>query len=207
VSTAPLCHPRPAAAVTLTPLVLSLSKGERLWPSIQKDRLQPAALLPRRITSLGNFCGTSSVNPITASFGSRRNDWMKRWIVPLASLSAVAAAVVLALFLAGVFDGDGASASLDTGAGDEQAGVCVEGNPGCGDTGFVTDDDGGGTVAPGCEVGYVGVCNDTPIEDGETGDLFEGDGPAIQPVCAPGFPDCEDMIVVTPADGEPEPDR
>ncbi len=120
---------------------------------------------------------------------------MKRWILLLASLSAVAGALVLALFLAGVFDRDEASGSQDTGAGDEVAGVCVEGNPDCGDTGFVTDDDGGDTVAPGCEVGHVGICDDTPIADGQTGDLFEGDGPVLQPACAPGFPDCADTVV------------
>ncbi len=118
---------------------------------------------------------------------------MKRWIVPLVSLSAVAGVIALTLFLAGVFDGNDASGGGGNGA--EVAGVCVEGNPDCGDTGFVTDDDGGDTVAPGCEVGHVGVCDDTPIADGETGDLFEGDGPALQPACAPGFPDCADMIV------------
>ncbi len=101
---------------------------------------------------------------------------MKRWIVPLASLSAVAGVIALALFLAGVFDGNDASGSGGNGA--EVAGV--------------TDDDGGDTVAPGCEVGHVGVCDDTPIADGETGDLFEGAGPALQPACAPGFPNCTD---------------
>ncbi|NIM47837.1 MAG: hypothetical protein GTO22_01000 [Gemmatimonadales bacterium] len=50
-------------------------------------------------------------------------------------------------------------------------------------------------MAPGCEVGHVGVCDDTPIADGEDGDLFEGDGTVIEPVCAPGFPDCADTIV------------
>jgi hypothetical protein len=124
---------------------------------------------------------------------------MKRWIVPLASLAAVTGAVALALFVAGVFDGDEAAGieSDDT----EVAGVCVEGNPDCGDTGFVTDD--GDTAAPGCEVGHVGVCDDTPIADGETGDLFKGDGPALQPACAPGFPDCADTVVNDNEDGEP----
>ena len=120
---------------------------------------------------------------------------MKRLIVPLASLSAFAGVIALALFLAGVFDGDDA-VGADAG-GPEVAGVCVEGNPDCGDTGFITDDDGGDTVAPGCEVGHVGVCDDTPIADDEAGELIEGDGPVIQPVCAPGFPDCIDTVVVT----------
>ncbi len=137
---------------------------------------------------------------------------MKRWIVPLASLSAVAGVIALALFLAGVFDSDDASGS--DGDGTEVAGVCAPGFSDCEDTlvaGDENDDegnnDGGDTVAPGCEVGHVGVCDDTPIADGETGDLFEGDGPVIQPVCAPGFPDCVDMIVDPAADGELEDDR
>ena len=123
---------------------------------------------------------------------------MKRWVVPLASLSAVAATIALALVQAGVFDGDDAS---DTST--EVAGLCAENNPDCEHTlvaGDGNDDEGnsfgGDTVAPGCEVGHVGVCADTPIPDGDDGELiFEGDGPAIQPVCAPGFPDCVDTIV------------
>ncbi len=118
---------------------------------------------------------------------------MKRWIASLGSLVAVAGVAALALFLAGVFDGNDASGS--GGNSPEVAGVCVEGDPDCGDTGFVTDDDGGNTVAPGCEVGHVGVCDDTPIADGEAGELFEGDGPVIEPACAQGFPDCGDTIV------------
>ena len=119
---------------------------------------------------------------------------MKRWVVPLASLPAVAATIALALFLAGVFDGDDAS-----GTGPEAVGLCAEDSPDCEDT-LATGDEGnnlgGDTVAPGCEVGHVGVCDDTPILDGEDGELiFEGDGPAIQPVCAPEFPDCIDTIV------------
>ncbi len=103
---------------------------------------------------------------------------MKRLIAPLGSLVAVAGVAALALFLAGVFDGNDASGNGGTGA----------------------------ELAPGCEVGHVGVCNDTPIADGETGDLFEGDGPAIQPACAPGFPDCADTLVL-PDDGEEVEDK
>ena len=40
---------------------------------------------------------------------------MKRGIVPLASLSAVAGVIALAMFLAGAFDGDDASGSGDGG--------------------------------------------------------------------------------------------
>jgi len=126
---------------------------------------------------------------------------MKRWIVPLASLSAVAATIALALFLVGLFDGDDVSDSGD--AGPEAVALCAEDSPDCEDTlvtGDGNDDEadnlGGDTVAPGCEVGHVGVCADTPISDSDDGELiFEGDGPAIQPVCAPGFPDCVDTIV------------
>ncbi len=103
---------------------------------------------------------------------------MKRWIAPLGSLVAVAGVAALALFLAGVFDGNDASGSGGNGP----------------------------EVAPGCEVGHVGVCDDTPIADGETGDLFEGDGPAPQPACAPGFPDCADTLVL-PDNGEEVEDK
>lgn len=126
---------------------------------------------------------------------------MKRWIAPLASLFAVAGVVALALFLAGVFDGDGASGDL--GDGTEVAGVCAEGHPNCEDTVVAPngDEDDGNRVAPGCEVGHVGVCDDTPIADDEAGELIEGDRPVIQPVCTPGFPDCVDTVVV-PDDDE-----
>ncbi len=124
---------------------------------------------------------------------------MKRWIAPLASLFAVAGVVTLALFLAGVFDGDEASGNRGDGA--EVAGLCAEDQPDCGDTltgpdgdGYVEGDEEIG-VAPGCEVGHVGPCNDTPLPDDEVGELFEGDGPVIEPACAPGFPDCTDTIV------------
>ena len=131
---------------------------------------------------------------------------MKRWIVPIGSLSAVAVVVALTLFLAGVFDGDDASGTGDGGA--ESAAVCAEDHPDCGDTLVAdgangADDDGGDTVAPGCEVGHVGVCNDTPIADGETGDLFEGDGPALQPACALGLPDCDDTVLNDNEAGDP----
>jgi hypothetical protein len=121
---------------------------------------------------------------------------MKRWIVPLASLSTVAGVVALTLFLAGVFDGSDASGTGD--GGPESSALCAEGTPNCEDTLVTGDgnDDRGDTVAPGCEVGHVGDCNDTPTASDDDGDLiFEGDGPSIQPVCAPDFPDCVDTIV------------
>ncbi len=136
---------------------------------------------------------------------------MKRWIVPLASLSAVAGALVLALFLAGVFDRDEASGSQDTGAGDEVAGVCAQDNPDCEDTLVAPDeagDEGAGTgIAPVCAPGYSD-CVDTVVNDNEAGEPVDGDaGTRISPVCAPGFPDCVDMIVDTATDDELEADR
>ena len=146
---------------------------------------------------------------------------MKRWIVPLASLSAVAGALVLALFLAGVFDRDEASGSQDTGAGDEMAGVCAQDNPDCEDTLVApdgADDEGAGTgIAPVCAPGHSDcvdtVVNDneageTVVSDNEAGEPVDGDaGTSISPVCAPGFPDCVDMIVDTATDDELEADR
>ena len=157
------------------------------------------ARLARAVANERNFAKRLSVRTLTRV--QLKENQMKRWIAPLGSLVAVAGVAALALFLAGVFDGSDASGSGGNGA--EVAGVCVEGNPDCGDTGFVTDNDSGDTVAPGCEVGHVGACDDTPIADGETGDLFEGDGPSLQPACAPGFPDCADTQVL-PDDSEGE---
>ena len=136
---------------------------------------------------------------------------MKRWIVPLASLSAVAGALVLALFLAGVFDRDGASGSQDPGAGNEVAGVCAQDNPDCEDTIVApdgADDEGADTgIAPVCAPGYPD-CVDAVVNDNEEGEPVNEDaGTSISPVCAPGFPDCEDMIVVPAADDELEADR
>ncbi len=136
---------------------------------------------------------------------------MKRLIVPLASLSAVAGALVLTLFLAGVFDGDDASGSQDTGDGNEVAGVCAQDTPDCEDT-LVdpdgADDDGEGVgLAPVCAPGFPD-CVDTVVNDNEDGETVDGDvGTTISLVCAPGFPDCVDMIVDPAADGELEADR
>lgn len=136
---------------------------------------------------------------------------MKRWILPLTSLSAVAGALVLALFLAGVFGGDETPASGDTGAGNELAGICAQDNPDCEDTLVAPDDadDGGAgaNIAPVCAPGFPD-CVDTVVNDNEAGEpVDEGGGISIAPVCAPGFPNCEDMIVVPAADGESEADR
>ena len=71
---------------------------------------------------------------------------MKRWIVPLGSLVGVAGVAALALFLAGVFDGDGAvGAGAD---GQEAAALCAEDRPDCEDTLVGSDgsgEDGEGT--------------------------------------------------------------
>ena len=76
---------------------------------------------------------------------------MKRWFIPVASLSAVAAAVVSALFLAGVFDENEVSVTEDNGT--EVAGVCAPDHPDCEDTlvapDLTDDDDGeGSSIAP-----------------------------------------------------------
>ncbi len=145
---------------------------------------------------------------------------MKRWIVPLASLSAVAGVIALALFLAGVFDGDDATG--DVAGGPESAAVCAEDSPDCEDTLVAPDgpgDDGEGTtIEPVCAPEFPD-CVDTVVSDDETGDPVEGqDGLSIAPRCAPGVPDCVDVIVngaigdiddaepptdpIVPADGE-----
>ncbi len=122
---------------------------------------------------------------------------MKRWLVPLASLSTVAGVIVLALFLAGVFDGDDA-AKAGVG-GSESAGLCAEDTPDCEDTlvepGSAGDDGEGASSAPVCAPGFPD-CVDTVVNDDEAGEPVGGQGGiSISPVCAPGFPDCVDMIV------------
>lgn len=122
---------------------------------------------------------------------------MKRWLVPLASLSAVAGVIVLALFLAGVFDGDdGAKAGV---GGPESAALCAEDTPDCEDTLVAPDgagDDGDGlSSAPVCAPGFPD-CVDTVVSDDEADEPAERQGGiTVSPVCAPGFPDCVDMIV------------
>jgi len=122
---------------------------------------------------------------------------MKRWMIPLASLSAFVGVVALALFLAGAFDGDGAA---DAGAdGQEAAALCAEDTPDCGDMLVNSDgtgDDGEGTsVAPVCAPGFPD-CVDTVVNSNEDGGPVDGQsGTNIAPMCAPGFPDCVDMIV------------
>lgn len=107
---------------------------------------------------------------------------MKRWFIPVASLSAVAAAVVSALFLAGVFDGNEASVTEDNGT--EVAGVCAPDHSDCEDTlvapDLTDDDDGeGSSIAPVCAPGHSD-CDDTVV---------------IEPVCEPDTPDCADSLV------------
>lgn len=136
---------------------------------------------------------------------------MMRWIVSLVSLSAAAGAVVLALFLAGVFDNGEAVGSQDTAPGTEIAGVCAPDNPGCEDTlvspDGADDDVGDAGSAPVCAP-RGSDCVDTVVNDNEAEETFdENSGTTISPVCAPGFPDCVDMIVDTAADGELESNR
>lgn len=71
---------------------------------------------------------------------------MKKWLLPMGSLTAIAVAVAVALIAAGVFDeddvaGDGArTESDDGGGGPPAAGICLEGVTDCVDT--IADPDG-----------------------------------------------------------------
>ena len=126
---------------------------------------------------------------------------MKRWMIPLASLSAFVGVVALALFLAGAFDGDGAA---DAGAdGQEAAALCAEDTPDCGDMLVNSDgtgDDGEGTsVAPVCAPGFPD-CVDM-IVNGSNGDV-DNDVPAADPIVpAAGecsgdeFAACEELAI------------
>lgn len=97
---------------------------------------------------------------------------MKKWLLPLGSLTAIAIGVVVALAVAGVFDrdgtsGDGAVAEADdAGEGTDVAGVCVEGVPDCVD--MIVDGDGetGDGPAGACLVGET-ECNDMPDSAGD----------------------------------------
>ncbi len=131
---------------------------------------------------------------------------MKRWIIPFTSLSAIAAAVAIALLVVGAFDGGDGAASPEAAGGVDVAGVCAPDHPNCEDTLIAPDGAGdadeGNSVAPVCAPGFPD-CADTIVADGEGQEPEEGDaGTSISPVCAPGFPDCVDMIVAS-HDDEP----
>lgn len=149
---------------------------------------------------------------------------MKKWLLPIGSLTAIAVALVAVLAVAGVFDGDDAN-SVE---GPEAAGLCIEGQPDCVDTvvdGDTADDEEGGGDAvnqvcapgePNCVDTDVGDgleqtclagtedCNDADLSGGTGEGDGSGDGTSIAPVCAPGFPDCADTVVVTNGDGDPD---
>ncbi len=108
----------------------------------------------------------------------------KRLIAGLVALTAAAGVITLALFLAGVFDGDGSTGAAV--GGPESAPVCAEGHPDCDDTLVVPDD-----------AGDEGDGASTRLKDGEADAPVQGQGGVTNaPLCAPGFPDCVDMIVV-----------
>ncbi len=127
----------------------------------------------------------------------------KRWTVLLASLSAAAGVVVLALFLAGVFDGEGSATPRADGA--ESAARCTEEEPDCEDMLDATDsagDDGDGiTSAPVCAPGFPD-CVDMVVLDGD--EPVEG-GIDIEPLCAADVPDCADTLVSGDTDGARPP--
>ena len=108
----------------------------------------------------------------------------KRFIAPLVALTAAAGVITLALFLAGVFDGDDATGVAV--GGSESAPVCAEDHPDCDDVLVVQDDAGDGDDGAS-----------TRLRDGEADLPVDGQGGVTNaPLCAPGFPDCVDMIVV-----------
>ena len=105
----------------------------------------------------------------------------KRLIAGLVTLSAAAGVVTLALFLAGVFDGDDAT---DVAVGDPESPICADFD--CDDALVVQDD-----------AGDEGDGASTRLRDGEADIPVDGQGGVTNaPLCAPGFPDCVDMIVV-----------
>lgn len=127
---------------------------------------------------------------------------MKKWMLPIGSVAAVAIAVVAVLAVVGVFDSD--DASSDEAEGDA-LGVCVEGVEDCVDTivdGDLAPDDEGadGGFEQTCLVGTED-CNDTAGGDGFGEEEGADSGTNIAPVCAPGFPDCADTVVVTDGEG------
>jgi hypothetical protein len=123
---------------------------------------------------------------------------MKKWLLPIGSVTAIAVAVVAVLAVVGVFDGDDADSAEVPNA----AGICAEGHPDCVDTivdGDAADEDEGAGEDAGLEqtcLAGTEDCNDADLG----GDSGEEEGTSIAPVCAPGFPDCVDKVVVTEGD-------
>lgn len=118
---------------------------------------------------------------------------MKKWILPLGSLTAVAMAVIAGLAIAGVFDGDGASGDR-TESTNDALGICIEGAQDCVDTidgGDGESDDG----AAACLVGDS-QCKDVPD---------------VSQICAEGAEDCVDTIdepaPPPPDGGDVDPDE
>ena len=104
----------------------------------------------------------------------------KRLIAGLVTLSAAAGVITLALFLAGVFDGDD---TTDVAVGDPESPICADFD--CDDALVVQDDAGDEGSAS------------TRLRDGEADvPVQEQGGVTSAPLCAPDFPDCVDMIVV-----------
>lgn len=126
---------------------------------------------------------------------------MKRWLLPLGSLTAVAAAAVLGLALAGVFDSDDAAGGDgNQESADDALGMCEEGTPDCDDliVGDGPDDvDANPDPAGACLEGSE-KCDDTAdAPPPNLGDLDpdqpvdSGGGTDVEICEAAGNPECE----------------
>lgn len=115
---------------------------------------------------------------------------MNRWLLAFGSLTAIVVGIGVALAVAGVFDGDGASSDKTQGDGDENAdtaALCVEGADDCND---LIDDAAGGDGAAGTCLEGEPECNDTPD---------------VSQVCAEDAADCDDAIDELAADDPSRP--
>jgi hypothetical protein len=117
---------------------------------------------------------------------------MKKWILSLGSLTAIVAAVAVALFAAGVFDDDHASGDRTSAEADGDAlGICIEGAEDCVDT----VDEGGAGDDLRCAEDAVDC--DEPVDSGD----------GVAQICLAGAEDCDDTPSAPPGDdvviGEP----
>jgi len=130
---------------------------------------------------------------------------MNRWLIPAGSLTAIVVAIVVALFVAGAFDGGGTSADLsDDGAAEGDAARCAEGAEDC-------DDTSGGDALGICVSEDDPLydpdipCQDTVVNDDGGDDPADAEAPPdggggdSLNVCIEGVADCGDMVVGDPA--------
>ena len=125
----------------------------------------------------------------------------KRWIVGLASLSATAGVVALALFLAGVFDGEDSATPREVSP--DSAAQCAEDAPDCDKTLAAEDEGGGITSSPVCAPDFPD-CKDMVVLNGDDPVTGQG-GVDIEPVCLDDVLDCGDLVVNEDTDGQAPP--